>query len=97
MNLGGCDDLGAEVGMSRSQIHRKLKALTNQSATNFIRNYRLHRAADLLKQEAGNISVIAYSVGFNSQTYFSSSFQELFGKSSSEYKNTTDTSTKFYK
>ena len=61
----GVDDFGEEVAMSRSQVHRKLKALTNQSATNFITNYRLHRAADLLKQEAGNITEIAYSVGFN--------------------------------
>ena len=80
------DDLGKEIGMSRSQIHRKLTALTDQSATTFIRNYRLHRAADLLKQDAGNITEVAYQVGFNSQTYFSSSFQELFGCSPSEYK-----------
>ncbi len=72
--------------MSRSQVHRKLKALTDQSATNFIRNYRLHRAAELLKQEAGNITEIAYQVGFSSQTYFSSSFQALFGCSPSEYR-----------
>jgi len=81
------DRLGKEIGMSRSQIHRKLKALTNQSATTFIRNYRLHRAADLLKNDAGNISEIAYLVGFSSQTYFSSSFQELFNCSPTEYKN----------
>lgn len=80
------DNLGKEIGMSRSQIHRKLKALTGQSATTFIRNYRLYRAADLLKQDAGNITEIAFEVGFNSQTYFSSSFQELFGCSPSEYK-----------
>ena len=43
--------LGQEIGMSRSQLHRKLKAMTDQSATTFIRNYRLYRAADLLKSE----------------------------------------------
>ena len=79
------DDLGVEIAMSRSQVHRKLKALTDQSATNFIRNYRLHRAAELLKQESGNVTEIAYQVGFSSQTYFSSCFQELFGCSPSEY------------
>lgn len=84
--LFSVEDLGKAIGMSRSQIHRKLKALTDQSATSFIRNYRLHRAADLLKQDAGNITEIAFQVGFNSQTYFSSSFQELFGCSPTEYK-----------
>ena len=78
------DDLSEAVGMSRSQLHRKLKALTDQSTSNYIRNYRLHRAADLLKQNHGTVSEIAYSVGFNSQTYFSSSFKELFGYAPSE-------------
>lgn len=82
----GVEDLGREIGMSRSQIHRKLKALTDQSASNFIRNYRLHRAAELLTKEAGNITEIAYQVGFSSQSYFSSCFQELFACSPSEYK-----------
>jgi CheY-like chemotaxis protein/two-component sensor histidine kinase len=85
--LFGIEDLGIAMSMSRSQIHRKLKAMTNLSATTFIRNYRLHRAAELLKQDAGNITEIAYLVGFKSQTYFSSSFQELFGCSPSEYKH----------
>ena len=80
------DDLGEAIAMSRSQVHRKLKALTDQSATKFIRNYRLHRAAELIKLDAGNITEIAYQVGFSSQTYFSSSFQELFHVSPSEYK-----------
>ena len=83
----GVEDLGREIGMSRSQIHRKLKALTDQSATAFIRNYRLHRAADLLVQEAGNITEIAYQVGFSSQTYFSTRFQEHFGCTPTEYRH----------
>lgn len=85
----GVEELGEALAMSRSQVHRKLKALTNLPATTFIRNYRLHRAADLLKQDVGNITEIAYQVGFNSQTYFSSSFQELFGCSPTEYKHQT--------
>lgn len=87
--LFGVEDLGKAMAMSRSQIHRKLKALTDLSATTFIRNYRLYRAADLIKQDAGNVTEIAYQVGFNSQTYFSSSFQELFGCSPTEYKHQT--------
>ena len=80
------DDLGAAIAMSRSQVHRKLKAITDQSATKFIRNYRLHRAAELIKIGSGNITEIAYQVGFSSQTYFSSCFQELFACSPSQYK-----------
>ena len=79
------EDLGEEIGMSRSQVHRKLKAITDQSASKFIRNYRLHRAAELIKMDSGNITEIAYQVGFSSQTYFSSSFQELFECSPSNY------------
>ncbi|WP_282122438.1 response regulator [Algibacter mikhailovii] len=81
------EDLGDKMSMSRSQIHRKLKALTNQSATQFIRNYRLYRAAELLKLDSGNITEIAYQVGFSSQTYFSKCFQELFNMSPTEYKS----------
>ncbi|MBE0538311.1 MAG: response regulator [Ignavibacterium sp.] len=82
----GVDKLSDEMGMSRSQLHRKLKAITNQSTTEFIRNFRLQRAAQLILQDAGSMSEIAYKVGFNSQAYFNKSFQELFGCSPSQYK-----------
>jgi DNA-binding response OmpR family regulator len=82
----GVDKLASEVGMSRSQLHRKLKAITNQSTTEFIRNFRLQRAAQLILQDAGTMGEIAYKVGFNSQAYFNKSFQEVFGCSPSEYK-----------
>ncbi|MBK9096987.1 MAG: response regulator [bacterium] len=82
----GVDKLAGEVGMSRSQLHRKLKAITNQSTTEFIRNFRLQRAAQLILQDAGSMGEIAYKVGFNSQAYFNKSFQEVFGCSPSEYK-----------
>lgn len=82
----GVDKLADEAGMSRSQLHRKLKAITNQSTTEFIRNFRLQRAAQLILQDAGSMAEIAYKVGFNSQAYFNKSFQELFGCSPSEYK-----------
>lgn len=81
----GVEDLGDEIAMSRTQLYRKLKALTDQPATTFIRNYRLHRAAELLKKEANNVTEIAYQVGFSSQTYFSTCFLELFGCAPSEY------------
>lgn len=82
------DKLGKGVGMSRSQIHRKLHALTNQSATQFIRSYRLDRAMDLIKKNAGSISEIAYMVGFSDPSYFSKSFHEQFNITPSDAKDT---------
>ncbi|RPI73551.1 MAG: hybrid sensor histidine kinase/response regulator, partial [Ignavibacteriales bacterium] len=76
-----------EAGMSRAQLHRKIKAITNQTTTEFIRNFRLQKAADYIRQDAGNMAEIAYRVGFNSQAYFNKSFQELFGCTPSEYKD----------
>lgn len=75
-----------EIGMSRTQLHRKIKSVTNQSTTEFIRNYRLQLAAELLKQDAGNIAEISNKVGFNSQAYFTKLFQELYGITPLEYK-----------
>lgn len=83
--------LAGEVGMSRTQLHRKLNALTNQSASLFIRSIRLQRAADLLKQKAGTVSEIAYRVGFNSPTYFAKCFKEHFGYSPVELKKNGST------
>ncbi|MBX3239153.1 MAG: tetratricopeptide repeat protein [Chitinophagaceae bacterium] len=83
------EQLGKEVGMSRSQIHRKLHALTNQSATQFIRSYRLNRAMDLIRQDAGSISEIAYSVGFSSPSYFNRCFIQHFGCTPTEVRKNT--------
>jgi AraC-like DNA-binding protein len=79
------ETFGREVGMSRTHIHRKLKALTDQSVSEFIRTIRLKRAAQLLSQKAGNVSEIAYLVGFKEQSYFSRCFQQTFGCAPSEY------------
>lgn len=74
-----------EIGMSRVQLHRKLKALTDQPASEFIRTFRLKRAASLMAQQAGNISEVAYAVGFNSIAYFTKCFKEHFGQRPSEF------------
>lgn len=74
-----------EIGMSRVQLHRKLKALTDQSTSEFIRTIRLKRAASLLEGQYGNISEIMYEVGFNNVSYFASSFRKMFGVNPSEY------------
>ena len=80
------DRLGKAVGMSRSQIHRKLHALTNQSATQFIRSFRLKRAMDMIRQNAGTMAEICYWVGFSSPSYFSKSFLEQYGVTPTEAK-----------
>ncbi len=68
-----------EIGMSRKNLLRKIKALTDQSVNEFIRNFRLRRAAQLIEGRAATISEIAYQVGFNNLSYFSRCFKELFG------------------
>ena len=80
----GVEQLRNELGMSRTQLHRKLTALTNQSAGDFIRYMRLQRAKDLLQKNAGTVSEIAYQVGFNSVAYFTKCFREQFGAVPSE-------------
>lgn len=78
------NELANELAVSRSQLHRKLVALTGFSTTNFIRMIRLEKAKDLLLNGEGNITEIAYKCGFNSQSYFTKSFTEYFGKSPSQ-------------
>lgn len=73
------------VGMSRMQLHRKLKALTGLSSTEFIRNQRLKLAAQLLKKSEINVSQVGYTVGFNNHSYFTKCFKEQYGCSPSEY------------
>ena len=62
----GVEQLAREVGMSRSQIHRKMIALSNQSPNHFIRTFRLTRAMELIKKKTATASEIAYQVGFSS-------------------------------
>ncbi|MEZ4849021.1 MAG: ATP-binding protein [Bacteroidia bacterium] len=73
------EDMGREIGMSRSQLHRKLKALTDQSPSVFLRTIRLKRARQLLEAKAGNVGEIAFQVGFNTQAYFNKCFRDQFG------------------
>ncbi len=77
--------LAEKTAMSRVQLHRKLKALTGLAPGEFIRNYRLDRAAQLLKKKAGNVSEIAFDVGFNNLSYFAKAFREKFGVNPSDF------------
>ncbi|MEM9834375.1 MAG: ATP-binding protein, partial [Bacteroidota bacterium] len=81
----GVEQLQREVGMSSTQLHRKLKALVDQSPGKFIRDIRLQRAAQLLEQNDSQVAEVAYNVGFNHLSYFAKCFKEKFGVSPSEY------------
>jgi len=74
-----------EMLMSRMQLFRKLKALTNHTPSEFIRNLRLKRAAKLIEKEFGNMAEVCYEVGFNNLSYFAKCFKELFKVLPSEY------------
>ena len=73
------DELAREAGLSRSQLHRKIVALTGKSTSVFIRNIRLRVAHEMLKKQVGNISEISDKVGFSSPSYFNRCFKEMYG------------------
>jgi TolB-like protein/AraC-like DNA-binding protein/Tfp pilus assembly protein PilF len=73
------EKVATEAGMSRSTIHRKLRSIKGQDLSQFIREIRLTRALELLQQNAGTASEIAFMVGFGSPAYFSKCFHEYFG------------------
>ena len=78
-------DLHKEVTMSRMQLHRKLKSLLGQSASEFIRNIRLKKAYELLGIPGIQVQEVAYSVGFSHLSYFAKCFKEKFGVAPSDY------------
>lgn len=75
-----------ELGMARTPLHNKLKALTGRSSTEYIRAVRLQHARKLLLQTALPISDIAYQTGFSNPNYFSTRFKEEFGLSPSRFR-----------
>ncbi len=79
------DTFSKALGLSKSQLYRKLMKLTGKSPNNFIREFRLHKALLLLHEQQGNISEIAYETGFNSPTYFSKCFMDAYGILPSKY------------
>ena len=78
------EQFAKELYMSRMQLHRKLKALTGKSASLYLRTYRLLKARKMIAKKQGNVSEIAYSVGFSSPAYFTRCFKEEFGIPPSE-------------
>ena len=78
------EDIGAEIGMSRVQLYRKIKALTGLSPNEQLRKARLEKARELLIAKSGTVSEIVYQVGFSTPSYFSKCFKEEFGCSPNE-------------
>ena len=80
----GVETIGMELGLSRVQLYRKVKALTGQSPVELLRTVRLHKARRLLQDSVKSISEVAYEVGFTSPSYFTKCFKDEFGISPSE-------------
>ncbi|NVO19945.1 MAG: substrate-binding domain-containing protein [Bacteroidetes bacterium] len=81
----GVEQLGAEIGLSRVHVYRKIKHLTGLSVSEFIRNLRLKKAAALLTDSGLTVSEISYQTGFSSPSYFAKCFKDLYNLSPSEY------------
>jgi AraC-like DNA-binding protein len=82
----GTGDLAREVGLSRSQLHRKLQETGGKSASQIIREFRLDQAKYMIEHKMGSISEISYMVGFGSPSYFTTCFKQFYGYSPSELK-----------
>lgn len=79
------DDIGKTIGMSRVQLYRKIKSLTNYSPNELVRIIRLKSAEQMIVNTNKNISEIAYETGFTSPSYFTKCFKEYFSESPKEY------------
>jgi AraC-like DNA-binding protein len=72
------DDFGKKLGLSKSQLYRKIISLTGRPANQFLNDLRLQRAFRLIRNRFGNISEVAFETGFSSASYFTRSFQKRF-------------------
>lgn len=75
----GVEDIGAEIGLSRVQLYRKVKTITGSSVVDLLRKARLAKARRLLEANSMNISEVAYEVGFSSPSYFTKCFKDEYG------------------
>ena len=79
------DDYAGAMHLSRSQLHRKIKALTGMGISDFVNTVKLAKAEQMLKNNSGRITEIAFGCGFNDSSYFSALFKKKYGLSPSEY------------
>ena len=78
------ETIGAELGLSRVQLYRKVKALTGQSPVELLRTARLHKGRELLQTTDKTVSEVAYEVGFSAPSYFAKCFKDEFGVTPSD-------------
>ncbi|MDP3352803.1 MAG: AraC family transcriptional regulator, partial [Flavobacteriaceae bacterium] len=83
----GVSNLASKVGLSRSQLLRKVKSAIGISVNQLINNIRLEEAAKRIKETDNTVSEIAYQVGFSSPSYFNKCFLQFFGCTPGEFKN----------
>lgn len=79
------EDLGKDMGLSRAQLYRKIKSLTNYSPNELLRIARLKKAASLLASSDMTVAEIGYEVGFSSPSYFTKCYKEQFGESPTDF------------
>ena len=79
------EHMGKELRLGRTQLYRKILALTDQTPSEFLRNIRLKMAARMFQEGHTNITRVMYDVGFNSSAYFAQCFRNLFGINPSAY------------
>lgn len=81
------DEIGKNLGLSRVQLYRKIKSLTNYAPNELVRIIRLKAAEQMFVNSEKTISEVAYDTGFTSPSYFTKCFKEYFNESPSEYIN----------
>ena len=79
------EEMSRDVGMSHTQLYRKIKALTGQTINEFIRAIRLKRAAQLLEQHQLTVSQVTYKVGFTDLQHFRECFKKMYGFTPTQY------------
>ena len=79
------EDLGKDMGLSRVQLYRKLKSLTNYAPNELLRQARLKKATSLLASSEMTVAEIAYEVGFSTPSYFTKCYKEQFGESPTDF------------
>lgn len=86
-NTLSVENLSREMGMSRVQLYRKITALTNKNVNDYIAEYKVKKAKQLLQDPSKNITEIAYELGFNNPSYFTTFFKQKTDKTPSEWRN----------
>ncbi len=81
------DSLSEYVGLSRSQLHRRMKEIMGVAPSDYIRNVKLRKACEMLSQGDVDIAQVAYSLGFNTQSHFSTLFKRYTGLTPTDYRN----------